>query len=103
MVAKKAADSSAPKKPVVPREDPVLRAERLLAEAVAKKAETSKRQLAGAEAELERANNQLARWQGLQERASAKVHDLRVASGLEVETPNEGQSYADALDDAVAE
>lgn len=91
----KTATKAEPKKPVTPREDPVVRAKRLLAEAEAKQQAKAIKQLDNARGELERATNQVARWTQLQERAAAKVRTLEEQAGI---TPaNDAVSIADAL------
>jgi hypothetical protein len=94
--AGKASDGE--KKPVVHREDPVLKAERLLAEAKAKAKQTANRRLEVATGEFTRASNQTARWAGLKERALERLNlarrDLELplldADGNEVVEPAEG-------------
>jgi len=86
-------------KPVVPREDPVVRLERQLAEAKAKREQAAKAGIASAEAALERANNQVTRWTRIQTEAKAKVEKLRADAGeqspaeadaeLDIEGPGE--------------
>ena len=95
MVAKK--NSTTSTKPVTPREDPVLRAERLLAEAKAKAAATAEKQLDGAEKDLAIAITNRDKWQGFVDARTAKVAKLKRDLGLE--TPAE----ADAEDAASSE
>ena len=85
------------KKPVVPREDPVKRAERLLAEAKAKAKVTAEKQLDGARNDLEVAIANRDKWQGFVDARSERVRKLESDLGLDNETPAEAQSYADAL------
>ena len=87
----------APKKPVTPREDPVKRAERLLAEAKAKAKVTAEKQLDGARNDLEVAIKNRDKWQGFVDARSERVRKLESDLGLDSETPAEAQSYADAL------
>lgn len=92
--------STTAKKPVVKREDPVKRLERQLEEARVRKAEAAKGQLQGAEEALDRAKNNVAKWNRIHEAAEAKVKDLRGALGLDVEEGNTAQDYADDLNEA---
>lgn len=94
----KAQSAAAAKKPVVHREDPVLKAERLLAEAKAKAKQTAQNRLEVATGEFTRASNQQARWSGLKDRALERLNlarrDLELplldADGNEVVEPTEG-------------
>ena len=87
----------ASKKPVVPREDPVKRAERLLAEAKAKAKVTAEKQLDGARNDLEVAIKNRDKWEGCVQQRQARVRKLESDLGLDTESPAEAQSYADAL------
>ena len=85
------------KKPVVSREDPVKRAERLLAEAKAKAKVTAEKQLDGARNDLEVAIKNRDKWEGFVQQRQARVQKLESDLGLDNETPAEAQSYANAL------
>lgn len=87
----------AAKKPVVHREDPVKRAERLLAEAKAKAAANAEKQLDSARNDLEVAIKNRDKWEGFVQQRQARVQKLESDLGLDTETPAEAQSYADAL------
>ena len=87
----------ATKKPVTPREDPVARAERLLAEAKAKAKVNAEKQLDGARNDLEVAIKNRDKWQGFVDARTERVRKLESDLGLDNETPAEAQSYADAL------
>ena len=87
----------ATKKPVVHREDPVKRAERLLAEAKAKAKVTAEKQLDGARNDLEVAIKNRDKWEGFVQQRQARVQKLESDLGFDTETPAEAQSYADAL------
>ena len=87
----------ASKKPVVPREDPVKRAERLLAEAKEKARQNAEKQLDGAKNDLKVAIANRDKWQGFVDARSERVRKLESDLGLDNETPAEAQSYADAL------
>ena len=90
----------ATKKPVVHREDPVKRAERLLAEAKAKAKVNAEKQLDGARNDLEVAIKNRDKWEGFVQQRQARVQKLESDLGLDNETPAEAQSYADALSDS---
>ena len=90
----------ASKKPVVPREDPVKRAERLLAEAKAKAKVTAEKQLDGARNDLEVAIKNRNKWEGFVQQRQARVQKLESDLGLDNETPADAQAYADALSDS---
>ena len=100
------AQSNGEKKVVVPREDPVLRAERLLAEAKAKAAEAAVSQVANAKETYERSVANLAKWQRLHDEAKARFALLAERAGVDgpaddsepAEEPNAGQAYAEAID-----
>lgn len=92
------AQSAESKKIVVPREDPVLRAQRLLDAAIAKAKATAEGQLTEARAAEGRAKGQLERWTRISEEATAKVAKLESDAGLS--SPNAGQDYEDALTSA---
>ena len=90
----------ATKKPVVPREDPVKRAERLLAEAKAKAKVTAEKQLDGARNDLKVANKNRDKWEGFVQQRQARVQKLESDLGLDNESPADAQAYADALSDS---
>lgn len=84
-----ATENNATSKPVTPREDPVARAERLLAEAKEKAAARAEKQLAGAQAALELATNSLAKAQRVFDERWARVLKLESDLGLDATTPAE--------------
>ena len=90
----------ATKKPVVHREDPVKRAERLLAEAKAKAKVNAEKQLDGARNDLEVAIKNRDKWEGFVQQRQARVQKLESDLGLDTESPADAQAYADALFDS---
>ena len=88
------------KKPVVPREDPVKRAERLLAEAKAKAKVNAEKQLDGARNDLEVAIKNRDKWESFVQQRQARVQKLESDLGLDTESPADAQAYADALSDS---
>ena len=90
----------APKKPVVHREDPVKRAERLLAEAKAKAKVSAEKQLDGARNDLEVAIKNRDKWEGFVQQRQARVQKLESDLGFDTESPADAQAYADALSDS---
>ena len=90
----------ATKKPVVHREDPVKRAERLLEEAKAKAKVTAEKQLDGARKDLEVALANRDKWQGFVDARSERVRKLESDLGFDTESPADAQAYADALSDS---
>ena len=90
----------ASKKPVTPREDPVKRAERLLAEAKAKAKVNAEKQLDGARKDLEVAIKNRDKWQGFVDARSERVRKLESDLGFDTESPADAQAYADALSDS---
>ena len=90
----------ASKKPVVPREDPVKRAERLLAVAKAKAKVNAAKQLDGARNDLEVAIKNRDKWEGFVQQRQARVQKLESDLGLDNESPADAQAYADALSDS---
>lgn len=94
MVAKKDTVKATPK----PREDPVARAERILAETKEKAKATAEKLLVNARKELDVAMANAEKWQGFVEQRQQKVNDLELAAGITTTEPNEGQPYAETLD-----
>jgi hypothetical protein len=90
-----AAQSAAGKKPVVPREDPVKRLERLLAEAKQTSKAKAELHIAGAREALARAEGQVTRWVRIAEEAADKVAELEEAAGLVIESSDEDEDEED--------
>jgi len=103
----KATGTSTEKKVVVPREDPVLRAERLLNEAKEKAAITAKAQVDNARETYERSEKNLEKWTRLRDEAKARFSLLAERAGVagpagdvvEETEPNAGQELADAINE----
>lgn len=81
-----ASQSEGTAKIVVPREDPVLRARRILAETEAKAKISAESQLTNAVAAQVRANANVEKWARIQAEANAKVLLLQERAGLNTET-----------------